>query len=119
MLTVNQTFEILLKWVETRDWKTAFEDAVPKRKFNEQGRRAKGEKMAEPAEEAAKPAVVVDAAAMEEDEEAGLEEDQGDLYKGGDDAAMTPEHSDTQVATASELPASAEQTPSILGAPQS
>ena len=38
VLTVNQTFEILLKWVETRDWEQALHSVMPKRKFNTEGR---------------------------------------------------------------------------------
>ena len=35
MLTVNQVYEILLKWVETRDWEAALLSVIPKRKFKE------------------------------------------------------------------------------------
>ncbi|KAI0722475.1 guanine-1-methyltransferase-domain-containing protein [Earliella scabrosa] len=42
VLTVNQTFEILLKWVETRDWEQALYAVMPKRKFNAEGRRRGG-----------------------------------------------------------------------------
>ncbi|KAI0326714.1 hypothetical protein GY45DRAFT_1328584 [Cubamyces sp. BRFM 1775] len=42
VLTVNQTFEILLKWVETRDWEQALYSVIPKRKFNPNGRRRGG-----------------------------------------------------------------------------
>lgn len=42
VLTVNQTFEILLKWVETRDWEQAIYAVMPKRKFNAEGRRRGG-----------------------------------------------------------------------------
>ncbi|KAI8982771.1 guanine-1-methyltransferase-domain-containing protein [Trametes punicea] len=42
VLTVNQTFEILLKWVETRDWEQALYSVIPKRKFNAEGRRRGG-----------------------------------------------------------------------------
>lgn len=33
VLTVNQVFEIMLKWVETRDWETSLYAVIPKRKF--------------------------------------------------------------------------------------
>ncbi|KAI1795072.1 guanine-1-methyltransferase-domain-containing protein [Ganoderma leucocontextum] len=42
VLTVNQTFEILLKWIETRDWEQALHSVMPKRKFNAEGRRRGG-----------------------------------------------------------------------------
>ena len=34
ILTVNQVFEILLYWVETRDWERALFKVMPKRKLN-------------------------------------------------------------------------------------
>ncbi|KAI0320281.1 guanine-1-methyltransferase-domain-containing protein [Amylostereum chailletii] len=35
VLTVNQVFEILVKWVETRDWEEALYSVIPKRKFQD------------------------------------------------------------------------------------
>jgi len=44
VLTVNQVFEIMLKWVETRDWELAFNSIIPKRKFVDGGKKGKGGK---------------------------------------------------------------------------
>jgi len=38
VLTVNQVFEILLKWVETKDWEEALYSVIPKRKFQVSGK---------------------------------------------------------------------------------
>ncbi|SRR6266851_3302338 len=35
VLTVNQVFEILVKWVETRDWELSLYSVIPKRKFQD------------------------------------------------------------------------------------
>ncbi|TBU43295.1 guanine-1-methyltransferase-domain-containing protein [Dichomitus squalens] len=42
VLTVNQTFEILVKWVETRNWEQALYSVIPKRKFKTEGRKRGG-----------------------------------------------------------------------------
>ncbi|KAF5393037.1 hypothetical protein D9757_001194 [Collybiopsis confluens] len=44
VLTVNQVFEIMLKWVETKNWEEAFNCIIPKRKFLEGGKKNKGSK---------------------------------------------------------------------------
>jgi len=36
---VNQVFEILINWVETRDWEEAFYSVIPKRKFVTDGKK--------------------------------------------------------------------------------
>ena len=38
MLTVNQVFEILVKWVETKDWEQSLYSVIPKRKFQQEGK---------------------------------------------------------------------------------
>ncbi|KAH8092462.1 guanine-1-methyltransferase-domain-containing protein [Cristinia sonorae] len=99
VLTVNQTFEILLKWVETRDWEQALYSVVPKRKFEEKDKN-KVEKKAtgksENADDGTEKVVVeaedVEEGRAEEDEESGFEERE-------EDASHTPEsstHVDTQ-----------------------
>jgi len=38
VLTVNQVFEILIRWVETKDWEEALYSVIPKRKFQGSGK---------------------------------------------------------------------------------
>lgn len=35
VLTVNQVFEILVRWTEERDWEKALTHVMPKRKFKD------------------------------------------------------------------------------------
>ena len=37
-MTVNQVFEILVKWAETKDWEAALYSVIPKRKFHQGGK---------------------------------------------------------------------------------
>ncbi|KAF9478402.1 hypothetical protein BDN70DRAFT_880005 [Pholiota conissans] len=38
VLTVNQVFEILVKWVETKNWEESLYSVIPKRKFHQGGK---------------------------------------------------------------------------------
>lgn len=78
VLTVNQTFDILLKWVETRDWEQALYAVVPKRKFEKDEEGIK-------AEDSDVEKVVVGVDVVEEDEsnitgEAMLEAARSSVY---------------------------------------
>ncbi|KAI0832825.1 guanine-1-methyltransferase-domain-containing protein [Trametes gibbosa] len=75
VLTVNQTFEILVKWVETRDWEKALYSVIPKRKFNTTGRRRGGGGSSK-AEESG-----------DEGREAAEVGEDGEEHDGGDEAA--------------------------------
>jgi tRNA (guanine9-N1)-methyltransferase len=35
VLTVNQVFEIMVKWLDCRDWEKAFMEIIPERKLKE------------------------------------------------------------------------------------
>lgn len=52
ILTVNQVFEIMVKWVELRDWKEALRAVMPQRKYSNAPRvRGKKNKAAAEGEE--------------------------------------------------------------------
>jgi tRNA (guanine9-N1)-methyltransferase len=38
VLTVNQVFDIMVKYNECQDWRLAFETVIPKRKFKAEGK---------------------------------------------------------------------------------
>ncbi|PPQ66729.1 hypothetical protein CVT26_009530 [Gymnopilus dilepis] len=63
VLTVNQVFEILVKWVETKDWEESLYAVIPKRKF-QQGKKGNHD-------------ANIDAAAVEDDADADETGQQG------------------------------------------
>ncbi|KAJ7098704.1 guanine-1-methyltransferase-domain-containing protein [Mycena belliarum] len=58
VLTVNQAFEILVHWADTRDWESAFHAVIPKRKFEDGGKGKEKSADAEQAEDTEKKVVV-------------------------------------------------------------
>ncbi|KAJ7246576.1 guanine-1-methyltransferase-domain-containing protein [Mycena haematopus] len=63
VLTVNQAFEILVHWVDTRDWESAFHAVIPKRKFEES---SKSKEKGQSAEKADNSKVVVSVEELED-----------------------------------------------------
>ncbi|KAF9450952.1 hypothetical protein P691DRAFT_725054 [Macrolepiota fuliginosa MF-IS2] len=91
VLTVNQVFEILIKWAETKDWEVALNHVMPKRKFNAEGKHGRSK-----------------ASADEED-------DQGEDGTYGEEAAAERKISETEQSTSATLEESGDASPQQQG----
>lgn len=101
VLTVNQAFEILLRWVETRDWEKALWAVVPKRKFQEGRRRGKGGKVSEAGDTAEGQEDVEDGGEDADDIESAIVLDERTLEDAEDDEVDDPRNGhDEDVANA-------------------
>lgn len=101
---MNQTVDILLRWVETRDWEQALWTVIPRRKFQEGRKRGRGGKGGE---EGGKGGVGEDGEGEDEDD---MDEDVGaevvideQLLEEAEDIKCRGEGEDTRAANDAEL----------------
>lgn len=95
---MNQTFEILLKWVETRDWEKALFDVVPKRKFQE-GNKGQAQKQ-DKAEDALlrTEQVILSEAILQDGEPMEAVEGEVESIPEGGEISISPEVEDEELA---------------------